>query len=66
MHRINAMAIERGVDSTEYKGRMKKYFDYLNAMNEAAMIKIWANFIWIFKDNKLVTIFQVPKNIKYQ
>jgi hypothetical protein len=41
---------------------MRKYFDYLNAMNEAAMIKIWANFIWIFKDDKLVTVFQVPKS----
>lgn len=59
-------AYDHGLRHAECKGRLRKYFEYLArdptfGYNPATSIRMYANYVWIFSNSKLVTVFPIPK-----
>ncbi len=62
---MKAAALTRGMRHDQTTGRLNRYFDalyfkYLIATN----VRIYANFVWIFSDTGLVTVFPIPKEFR--
>lgn len=56
------VAIEKGVSHSMAKGRLRKYFTYLYFKNKAASnIRMYANYVWIYSNVSLITVFPIPK-----
>jgi len=59
-------ALEKGISASMVKGKMKKYFDflYLSHNNVANNIRIFGEFVYIFKGEILITIINLPNEHK--
>lgn len=58
-------AYEVGINHADAKGRLRKYMDSLwFKYKKANNIKIYGENIFFFKDNVLITVYQVPSDLK--
>lgn len=53
-------AFECGITHAETKGGLHRYIDKLFFSHKANNIKIYHRYVYIFYDNKLVTVFLLP------
>ena len=59
---IAKKALERGIKHSDATGRLKKYFDALYFKNKKANnVRIYAQKVFIFHDENLITMFNLPK-----
>lgn len=57
-------ALEFGVTHGETKGRLRRYMDKLYFNNpKASNMRIYHHYVYIFGGNKLVTVFNLPKEL---
>lgn len=70
---INKKAVEKmkdkaftlGLTHSETTGSLNKYYTFLYFQNESATnIRIYANYVWIFTNEVLITVFPVPNRHK--
>lgn len=55
-------AFEKGLNHRELKGSVKKLFDALYFKYQTANnIKLYSNYLYIFKGNILLTVYPVPQ-----
>ena len=55
-------ALKEGITNSEAIGSLDRYFYYLYKHNEQANnIRVYANYVWIFHNNTLITVFNLPK-----
>jgi hypothetical protein len=60
-----ARALAEGVTHAEAVGQLKKYFDKLYFHNQSANnIRIWGDHVYIFRYDKLITVFPMPHTLK--
>ena len=60
-------ALEKGLKRNEANGQLKRYMDKLYFTNpDAGNIRIYAEKVWIFSEDKLVTVFGISKGLKDQ
>lgn len=53
--------MERGLRREDTHGSFRRYLDYLYHYNESANnIRVWAEKVYIFSDNSLVTVLNLP------
>lgn len=58
-------ALERGVTHKQAKGKLKEYLSDLYHHSKAANnLRVYAEKVWIFKNNKLITVYHLPKRFK--
>ena len=63
--KIRDKAFVFGIKHSEAKGKLNNYFDYLWYQNpESTNIRMYANYVWIFCGERLVTVFPVPTSHK--
>ena len=63
--RLAAIALEKGLKRNEANGQLKRYMDKLYFTNpDAGNIRIYAEKVWIFSEDKLVTVFGRIKPIR--
>jgi predicted metallo-beta-lactamase superfamily hydrolase len=71
--RWNKNAIERmaekayieGISHSDADGKLKKYFDKLFLIqHQANNTRIYGQVVYLFSDNRLVTLFLIPKNVE--
>jgi len=58
-------ALEYGLDFWGTKGRLKKYLYHLYKIGDetADNIKVYKNFVFVFRENILITIYSLPGNL---
>lgn len=62
---ISEKALEYGMKHCETKGKLKKYYDCLYLKHKTANnIRIYHEKVFIFSDNTLITILDLPNNLK--
>lgn len=62
---IAEKALQFGITHSEAKGSLKRYFDKLFFKNRAANnIRIYHEKVFIFNNNTLVTVIDLPNNLK--
>ena len=58
-------AFEQGIKHSECTGRLRKYLDYLFLSHKLATnIRLYGDTVYIFQDENLITVFQLPKIYK--
>ena len=58
-------ALAEGMRHSECNGRLKRYVDYLFlSYNLANNIRIYGNYVYIFRYEKLITVMTLPKSFK--
>lgn len=63
--RLAAIALEKGLKRNEANGQLKRYMDKLYFTNpDAGNIRIYAEKVWIFSEDKLVTVLEFPKVLR--
>lgn len=53
------LALTSGTERNNYTGQFGRYLDKL-MLSQKAQIKIYGNFIYIYKQNSLITVLNVP------
>lgn len=54
-------ALELGIEHSDTKGRLNKYFTYLYFHNKTANnIRIYSDYVFICQNKKLITCFKIP------
>ena len=62
---IAEKALQHGICHYESKGRLKKYFDKLFLSHRTANnIRIYHEKVFIFKDDVLITVMDLPNDLK--
>ena len=65
--RMANKAYEQGINGNIKNGSLKKYIDSKikeGKINEYTEVKIYGDYVYIFDDGLLITVFIVPKNLK--
>lgn len=62
-------AYNNGIGFYKAKGKLKEYLTYLytkydNPNNDWILIKIYGEYIYIFKENILITMYSIPNELK--
>lgn len=57
------LALERGYDENTITGRLKDYIYTLSLRSNTNLIKIYNNQIFIFKNEKLITVWNIPNKL---
>lgn len=65
LERLAVKALEQGKKHSDTKGQLKKYIDGLwfrhrNANN----VRLYGENLFLFVDNTLVTVYQLPNNLR--
>jgi hypothetical protein len=65
---VNAMrdaAFNKGIKHSQATGRISRYFDRLFLEHATANnIRLYANYVWIFAGETLITVFPIPSNLR--
>ena len=65
--RLAAIALEKGLKRSEATGQLGRYMDKLFFTNpDAGNIRIYAEKVWVFSGDKLVTVLYIPQNLRDQ
>jgi hypothetical protein len=65
LNRIAKRAFEKGLKQSDVNGKIKEVFEILyNTEKTANNIRIYGEFIYIFADNRLLTVIQVNNEYK--
>lgn len=62
LDRMAPKALRQGIGISDCKGELKKYIGSLQ--KEAAQVRIYGEVIYLFYDNKLITVYKVPNEFK--
>jgi len=63
--RMRDAAFSKGVTHAQAKGRLSRYFDKLFLEHETCNnIRMYANYVWIFAGETLITVYPIPTNLK--
>ena len=63
--RMAAKAMSEGVTRHDTHGPLRRYLDALYHYNESANnIRVWSEKVWIFSDNTLVTVLDLPRKYR--
>lgn len=55
-------AFQSGIEHKQTTGRLNKYFSHLYFKERKANnIRIYSNYVWIFYNKTLITVFPIPK-----
>ena len=59
--RMAAKAMTEGFTRQDCSGSLRRYLDFLYHYNETANnIRVWSEKVWIFSDNYLITVLDLP------
>ena len=59
-------AFNKGLTHAQAVGRLSRYFDKLFLEYETANnIRMYANYVWIFIGEKIITVFPIPNKLKH-
>lgn len=59
-------AYTKGNTHSQARGKLKRYLDYCWLSHKNANnVRVYAQHIWFFKDNVLITVYDVPKHMRY-
>lgn len=62
--RMAQRAYKIGISHADTNGKLRKYFDKLFLMeHQANNVRIYGQVVYLFSDNRLVTLFIIPKNV---
>jgi hypothetical protein len=62
VNRIRDSAFTKGIKHKQATGRLRNYFTWLYLKYKSSNnIRIYANYVWIFHNEYLITVFPVPK-----
>ena len=66
LEHLASHALEKGIDSSMVKGKIKKYLDFLflSHKTRANNIRIFGEFVYIFMGETLITIINLPNEHK--
>lgn len=59
-------ALKEGVSREEFSGSLRRYLDgsYNHYNQEANNIRVWSEKVWIFADDILITVLDLPQRYK--
>lgn len=62
VNRMADRAFTAGISKDQVKAKLRRYLDMLSHMGgDERTIKIYGHFIFIFCDNRLITVLDLPK-----
>lgn len=65
VEKIARKAMTDGYTRHDFSGSLRRYLDYLYHYNEEANnIHVYAEKVWIFSDNTLITVLDLPQRYK--
>ena len=65
VNKMRDAAFNKGLTHAQATGRLSRYFDKLFLEHETANnIRVYANYVWIFAGETLVTVFPIPGNLR--
>ena len=65
VEKIARRALADGYTRHDFSGSLRRYLDYLYHYNEEANnIRVYAEKVWIFSDNILITVLDLPQRYK--
>jgi len=65
IERMADKAYEEGISHAEANPKIRKYFDKLFLMkHQANNVRIYGQVVYLFSNNRLMTLFIIPKNIE--
>lgn len=64
LERMSIKAFESGLKRKNSKGFLKKYFDKLKECHPETHIKLYGETIFVFRDHVLITIWQLPTELR--
>ena len=65
VERLARTAMQRGRTSDEFNGFMALYLDRVqDRHNPDAVVKVFRGYMWLFCDNRLLTVIQIPKDLR--
>ena len=65
VEKIARRALADGYTRHDFQGSIRRYLDYLYHYNEEANnIRVYAEKVWIFSDNILITVLDLPQRYK--
>lgn len=65
LEKLAIKAFEKGLKHADMKAYLKKYIDKVYLRNRTANnIRIYGEVLFIFTDDRLVTLYQIPNNLK--
>jgi hypothetical protein len=63
--KLSAKALKKGIKHCDCKGQLKKYIDALYLKHKTANnIRIYGEFVYLFCNEILITVFQLPVEFK--
>ena len=63
MARISEKAFTQGINYGDTKGRLRKWIAKVDFDSGTKMTKLYGDTLYLFDDNRLVTILQVPADL---
>lgn len=65
VERMARKAMNEGYTRHDFSGGLRRYLDALYYYNESANnIRIWGEKVWIFSDQTLITVLDLPQRYK--
>lgn len=62
--KLAAKALAEGIKHSDTNGRLKKYFDKLFFTNHISNVRIYGEFVYLFKADVLITVLNLPNDLK--
>lgn len=60
------LAYTQGVTRHDCNGKLRRYVDSLRLGRKRTHVRLYNNFVWIFGDNALVTLYAIPSEYQVQ
>lgn len=64
--KIKDLAYENGVRRHDCHGRLRRYMDSVRYGRDETSVRLYNNFVWIFCDYALVTVYPIPAEYQQQ
>lgn len=65
LERFASKAFKEGIKHSDTKGKLNKYITKIwGATKEVNNIRIYGENVFLFVDNKLITLYQIPNELK--
>lgn len=65
LEKLANLAFDKGLKHSDMKAYLKKYIDKMYFRNKSANnIRVYGEVLFIFVEDRLVTLYQLPQNLK--
>lgn len=64
--KVKDLAYEKGLRRHDCHGRLRRYMDAIRCGRSNTNVRLYNNFVWIFADTALITVYNIPAEYQVQ